>query len=728
VAFAIFDDNVMKSIFQSILKWYFRSENFNGEVSNMQEKLVAATLNVYKKIQEDLKPTPLKSHYTFNLRDVSKVICGICLAGPKQVESQDTVMRLWAHESTRVFGDRLINNEDRVWMLNCVRDCIRAPFGANFDLLFKHLDQDKDGKVTTLDEFRGNAFGDIYTPFGMTDRPYEEILDKERMQQCADDALGMYNDMSDKPMDLVLFAFAIEHLLRISRIIKQPGGHAMLVGVGGSGRQSLTKLASRIADFEVFQIEIKKQYEMKEFREDIKDLMRKVGAKGEPYAFIFTDNSIKEEGFLEDINNILNTGEVPNIFPDSEIVEVMELVRGPAKAENRCPEGTPQQLFAYFVERCKKNLHICLAFSPIGDSFRTRVRNFPSLVNCTTIDWFSEWPKDALESVAERFLGEIDLTPEVHEACVNMVQMFHTDTQKQAVKFLREQKRHYYVTPTSYLELITTFKSLLQEKRDEIMTLKNRYSNGYQCLIETENSVGKMQIELEAMQPKLIETSKEVEIKAADVEKQTIAAEAVKERVSKDEAVAQLAADEANGIKNECQEALAKATPALESAAAALLKINKSQIAELKQIRNVHEDALRVMTAMCILFDRIPPKKMNAATGKREQNFWPEAQKIMGDIKFLDNLRTFEKDDLTEKQIVDLKPYIEHEKFNKESMKNISEVAMGLCEWVLAMNTYYNVNLIVKPKKAQLEIALAKSNEVNAQLKIKQEELRKVEE
>jgi len=192
----------------------------------------------------------------------------------------------------------------------------------------------------------------------------------------------------------------------------------MLVGVGGSGRQSLSKLASKITDIETYQIEIKKVYGMNEFREDEKSLMRKVGVKGEMTSFVITDNSIKQESFLEDINNILNTGEVPNIFNPEEKAEVMDGLRPVAKEEERCPEGTPAQFWAFFLERCRKNLHLIICFSPIGETFRTRVRNFPSLVNCTTIDWFQEWPPDALESVADRFLKEVHMEDDVRDNCV----------------------------------------------------------------------------------------------------------------------------------------------------------------------------------------------------------------------------------------------------------------------------------------------------------------------
>ena len=70
--------------------------------------------------------------------------------------------------------------------------------------------------------------------------------------------------------------------------------------------------------------------------------------------------------------------------------------------------------------------------------------------------------------------------------------MFHQDTEGSAKKFMSQLKRHYYVTPTSYLELIATFKGLLNMKRAEIQNLKDRYSNGYDCLIKTEGSVSIM--------------------------------------------------------------------------------------------------------------------------------------------------------------------------------------------------------------------------------------------
>ena len=91
--------------------------------------------------------------------------------------------------------------------------------------------------------------------------------------------------------------------------------NALLAGVGGSGRQSLTTLAAHVAQYELFQIQLSKNYDGAAWRDDLKLLLRQAGVEGKPTVFLFSDTQIKDESFVEDINNVLNTGEVPNLFP-----------------------------------------------------------------------------------------------------------------------------------------------------------------------------------------------------------------------------------------------------------------------------------------------------------------------------------------------------------------------------------------------------------------------------
>ena len=88
-----------------------------------------------------------------------------------------------------------------------------------------------------------------------------------------------------------------------------------------------------------------------------------------------------------------------------------------------------------FIQRCRDQLHIVLAMSPIGDAFRSRLRKFPSLVNCCTIDWFQSWPEDALEAVAQKFLEETDMTDEERRACIDICKYFHVSTQTVSKRF-----------------------------------------------------------------------------------------------------------------------------------------------------------------------------------------------------------------------------------------------------------------------------------------------------
>lgn len=101
-------------------------------------------------------------------------------------------------------------------------------------------------------------------------RRYEEISDHVKLLHMLHEGLNEFNAQTRSPMHLVLFTYAAQHVLRISRIIRQPFGNALLVGVGGGGRQSLTRLATSMAGFGIFQVEITKLYGILEWCEDLK--------------------------------------------------------------------------------------------------------------------------------------------------------------------------------------------------------------------------------------------------------------------------------------------------------------------------------------------------------------------------------------------------------------------------------------------------------------------------
>ena len=146
-------------------------------------------------------------------------------------------------------------------------------------------------------------------------RLYEDLKSYDFVTDKFNVLLKDYNE-DRVPMNLVLFNYAIDHLTRIHRIFRMPRGNALLIGIGGSGKQSLTKLGAFVAEHSLFQITLTKNYSETNFREDLKLLYSQLVEKS--VAFLITDAHIKEEGFLELINNMLTMGMVPALYTEDE--------------------------------------------------------------------------------------------------------------------------------------------------------------------------------------------------------------------------------------------------------------------------------------------------------------------------------------------------------------------------------------------------------------------------
>jgi len=385
----------MSTMFNTILGG-FLSEGFSPSLKKLQEPCISGTIELFQHIIGELLPTPTRCHYTFNLRDVSKVFQGMLSVTPKSCQKEDTLAKLWVHECARCFHDRLIDQGDKAIFYNKVTEILKNRFHRSWEpsTMFG------SSPLMFADYLKGPAVP-------VEDRMYEEITDRAKLSKSLDDFLDDYNLNTAKPLPLVLFMDCIDHVNRIARVLRQPRGNALLVGVGGSGKQSVTRLASHVAAAKCVGIELTRGYDGAAFKEDLKKMYFLAGVDGERVAFLFTDSQIVEEGFLEDLNNILNSGEVPSLFALDEKMQIVDGIRDYVK-ELGLPE-TADICYEQFILRVRDNLHICLCMSPVGEAFRQRCRMFPSLVNCCTIDWFNEWPDDALLAVATDSLAQLDL-------------------------------------------------------------------------------------------------------------------------------------------------------------------------------------------------------------------------------------------------------------------------------------------------------------------------------
>jgi dynein heavy chain len=706
IAFPEMQDASLKKIFGTILST-FAEANFGEEIQNLTATITDASIKLYNTIRAEMLPTPSKSHYTFNLRDLAKIFQGMLQADKRKISSIVEYVRLWCHESARVFRDRLVNEQDREEFDLITRRILTKELNLNHNEVIG-----PNNRLVYCDFLGGQG----------ENKPYEEIKNIAELQKTMEEQLEYYNSLHDNHMNLVLFLDAIEHVCRISRIIRQPGGNALLLGVGGSGRQSLTRLAAFMSEYTIMQVEITKSFDEKEWKQFLKSVMITAGVTGEHVVFLFTDTQIVKESFLEDVNNLLNASDVPNLFEPVDLEEVFNAMK-PICSREKIPQ-LPIPMYARFIKEVKKNLHIVLAMSPVGEVFTGRLRMFPSLVNCCTIDWFSEWPDEALLSVSqaklealedENIKSILDICVYIHQSVADTLSDFYVDTGRKS-----------YVTPTSYLELLNTFMTLLQEARTNLSTARGRLAGGLSTLKDTELKVASLRIMLQEKQPVLLETKKEIEENMKIIAQEKEEADQAKIIVEKDEAEAQRKKEDAESISKSAQDELDTILPQLDEAVEKVKNLNTGDINEVSNYQTPTPGVLLVMEAVCVMFGK-KATRVNK-DGNVTYDWWITAKEILGNPKKLkESMVTFEKDKIKPSVVEKVSKYINNDKFKPATIKKIaSKACVAMCEWVIAMYTFYFVNEAVKPKQAAYEKANEDLAVVEASLAETKKKLQKI--
>ncbi|XP_010139316.1 PREDICTED: dynein heavy chain 5, axonemal-like, partial [Buceros rhinoceros silvestris] len=231
---------------------YCSERGFSEDVKKIVAKLVPLTRRLWQITKLKMLPTPAKFHYVFNLRDLSRIWQGMLNTTSEVVNEPKILIKLWKHECKRVIADRFATSEDVNWFDAAVAKLIEEEFEETKALLDPEIDaffvdflRDAPARTGEMSEEVNSVIPKIYEPI----YSFHQLRNRLKM------FLETYNEnVRGTGMDMVFFEDAMIHLVKISRVIRTPRGNALLVGVGGSGKQSLTRLASFIAGYDTFQI------------------------------------------------------------------------------------------------------------------------------------------------------------------------------------------------------------------------------------------------------------------------------------------------------------------------------------------------------------------------------------------------------------------------------------------------------------------------------------------
>jgi dynein heavy chain len=683
-----------KSIYMQILSGHLF--DFQADVSGMTDNVISATIDLQTAVRDKFRPSTTKFMYTWNMRDLSGIARGLCFATSENYTTPLPFARLWMNEARRTISDRLVNQAE-IDRFEGVALGYAKKYFSDYCNIEDEMVHEKEQPLIFTNFIRA--------PTGSL--PYACVPSMDKLFKTLTHQLEEYNE-GNAAMSLVLFEQAMRHTCRIARILMSPGGHGLLLGVGGSGKQSLTRLAAYICDCELAQYAISSKFTVQQLREALQETLTKAGVKNNPTVLMFTDSQIVDDRFLVYINDLLATSWVTDLFADDELDNLYVSLRSAAKIAGVA--DTPTSMLNFLISRIRQNLHVILCFSPNGDWLRLRARRFPALISCTTINQFHAWPRDALVAVASIFLKDIELqNEELRENIAHHMGEVHLSVMALSETFYEVKKRYNYVTPTSFLELIGFFKNLLAEKNAILVDKIERLKTGLLVLNKTAEDVSDLQADLSHTMSMVEEKRKHTDALLDQMGKQRSEAEGHMAAAQVEAEKAEVASAEAEKIRLEAESDLAEAKPAMDAAKEAVNGLSKASLSELKNFPT-------------------PPSGVDICTkgvlmmiaGEMKNHSWERAKKMMSNVTaFMASLEAYDAETIPEALIVKLTPIVENPVMDFDVMVKKSQAAANLASWVVNIYKYNRIYVKVKPlmealgqakqKKAAAEASLAEA-------------------
>ena len=656
------------------------------QIASHSAELTDAMLKVYSFCQSTFQ-FHSHQHYVFSPRELTRWIRGI-----NEILKQDQefdlagLVRIWAHESLRIFQDRLVTacEKKRFW-----------------DYLLGTAAESFPSVDLTVALHEPILFSNYLS------RQYRTV-DRVALRGSLSAKLKSYYEEEDQK-EIILFDDAIDHILKIDRIFRQSQGHMLLIGITGYGKKTLSKFVAWMNGASFFEPSFSSRYTLSDFDEDLKRILIRCGSQEEKMCLYLDSSKVCDLAFLERINTLLANAELPGLFEGDEYKSLMKA------CQDRCQKrgfkvSTASEVYDWFTGQIARNLHVIFSMAQ-SDLTSDRAGASPALYNRCVINWIGDWDSQAIINFIENMLETIDFShgysfppnikPEysqfshqdltLPQAIADAFLYIHRSIQNIVKEASSNGVSEFIVTPTQYQEFAKRFVEMYTSKRKEIENRQRHLIGGLSHLERTFVEVDSLKVELSEKKSILESKTAQANEKLKIMVERQQEAEMQRAKSFEIQAVVTEKNRQINERKLKAQLELEEVEPAVEEAQQSVRSINRKHLTELKSMANPPAVIKLTMESVCIMLGH-----------QVEQ--WKSVQSILRRDDFISSIVNYDTKSISAATLQEIETnYLSDTSFTFESANRASKACGPLLKWVLAQVKYASILEMVGPLKTEIQ-------------------------
>ncbi|XP_045342577.1 cytoplasmic dynein 2 heavy chain 1 isoform X15 [Leopardus geoffroyi] len=636
------------------------------------------------------------SHYLFTPCILTQWVLGLFrydLEGGSSNHPLDYVLEIVAYEARRLFRDKIVGAKELHLFDSILTSVFQGDWGSDI------LDNMADSFYVTWGARHSSgarpAPGQPLPPHG---KPLGKLSSADLKDVITKGLIHYGRD--NQMLDMLLFQEVLEYVSRTDRVLSCPGGSLLLAGRSGVGRRTVTSLVSHMHGAMLFSPKISRGYELKQFKNDIKHVLYLAGVEAQQVVLLLEDYQLVHPTFLEMINSLLSSGEVPGLYT----LEELEPLLLPLK-DQASQDGFFGPVFNYFTYRIQQNLHIVLIMDCTNLNFIINCESNPALHKKCQVLWMEGWSDSSMRKIPEMLFSETDGEEKYSDKKRKEEKKKHSVDPDFLKSFLliHESCKAYGATPSRYMTFLRVYSAISSSKQKELLKRQSHLQAGVSKLNEAKALVdelnrkaGEQSVLLKTKQDEADAALQEITVSMQDASEQKTELERLKHKIA--EEVVKI-----EERKNKIDDELKEVQPLVNEAKLAVGNIKPESLSEIRSLRmppDIIRDILEGVLRLMGIFDTswVSMKSFLAKRGVRDDIATFDARNIPKEIR----------------HSVEELLYKNKGSFDSKNAKRASTAAAPLAAWVKANIQYSHVLERIQPletEQAALESNLKKTED-----------------